>query len=164
MANLLAKFAGRICEVLLPIKHDIFLGSERSSVAICTLSSMDLLEEIGRSSMISNIALAGRLLSENKGIETLIRHALEHRDLRYIVLCGNDTKGHLPGQALLALHKDGIYANGRIVGAMGKEPVLEGITKEEVEEFRKRISLVDLIGNKDIKEISSKVASLVRAS
>ncbi|MFQ5920500.1 MAG: tetrahydromethanopterin S-methyltransferase subunit A [Nitrososphaerales archaeon] len=164
MANLLARFAGKVCEVLLPVKHDIFLGSERSSVAVCTLSSIDLLGEISRSKpLMKQIALAGRLFSENKGIEKLIRRVLEHRELRYIVLCGSDTKAHLPGQSLLALVKNGIDANGRIVGAKGKDPVLEDVSREEVEEFRRRITIIDLIGSKDIGEISAKVASLVRA-
>lgn len=163
MANLLARFAGKLCEVLLPIKHDVFLG-RGSSVAVCTLSSMDLLEEIGRSEVMESVALAGRLLSENKGIEKMIRYVLEHRDLRYIILCGNDTRGHLPGQALLALHRNGIGQSGRIVGALGSDPVLEEVGREEVEEFRKHASIVDLIGVSDISKISAKVASLIVGS
>jgi len=162
MANLLARFAGKVCEVLLPIKHDIFFGNDRSSVAVCTLSSMDLLEQISRADLMKSIALAARLFSENKGIEKLIKYVLAHSNIKYVVLCGKDTKGHLPGQALLALYKNGIDGDGRIIGAIGKDPVLEGVTKSDVDEFRRRISIIDLV-DKDIKEISSKVASLVTA-
>jgi tetrahydromethanopterin S-methyltransferase subunit A len=163
MANLLARFAGKVCEVLLPIKHDIFFGNESSSVAVCTLSSMDLLEQIARSNIMNNIALAARLFSENKGIEKLIKYVLEHSNIKHIVLCGKDTKGHLPGQALLALYKNGIDDNGRIIGALGKDPMLEDLPKNNVEEFRRRANMIDLIGVKDINEIFSKVTSLVNA-
>lgn len=161
MANLLARFAGKLCEVLLPIKHDIFFGNNRSSIALCTLSSIDLLEQIAKSDLMKNITLAARLFSENKGIEKLIRYVLEHPNVTHIVLCGNDTKGHLPRQALLALYKNGIDNYGRIIGAIGKDPVLEGVSKNDIDKFRRRVRIIDLVGIKDISEISSKVASLV---
>ncbi len=163
MANLLARFAGKVCEMLLPIKHDIFFGNKKSSVAICTLSSMDLLEQIAKSEIMNSIALAARLFSENKGIEKLIKYVLKHENIRHIVLCGKDTKGHFPGQALLTLHKNGIDDHGRIVGAFGKDPVIDNVTKEQVDTFRRHINIIDLVGITDINEVSIKVASLVQA-
>ena len=162
MANLLARFAGKVCELLLPIKHDIFFGNEKFGIAVCTLSSMDLLEQISRSEIMKNTALAARLFSENNGIEKLIEYVLEHSNIKYIVLCGKDTKGHLPGQALLALYKNGIDNNGRIIGALGRDPILEDVTKNSVDEFRKRINMIDLVGITDIEEIANKVSNLVK--
>ena len=46
----------------------------------------------------------------------------------FLILCGMDTQrkvGHLPGQSLLALGKNGIGDRSRIVGAKGKRPVSE---------------------------------------
>lgn len=160
MANILARFAGKLCEVFLPVKHDIFAGNEISGVAVCTLSSIGLLERIARSELMNDIALAGRMFSENTGIATMIRYVLQHPNLHHIILCGKDTKGHLPGQALLALHRNGIDSNYKIIGALGKDPVLEGLTETEVNKFRQRISLVDLIGVTDIDEIYNKIKSL----
>ncbi len=161
MANLFARFAGKVCEVLLPIKRDIFFGNERSKIALCTLSSMDILGQVSKSDLMNNVALAARLFSENNGIEKLIKYVSEHQNIKYIVLCGKDTKGHLPGQALLALCKNGIDANGRIIAALGKDPVLENVTKSAVDQFRKHVQIIDLIGTTDINKISSKVTSLV---
>jgi tetrahydromethanopterin S-methyltransferase subunit A len=161
MANLLAKFAGKVCEVLLPVKHDIFYGNVNSSVAICTLSSIKLLEQISKLELLNEIAIAARLFSENKGIETLIRYVLEHRKIKYIVLCGIDTKGHLSGQALLALKKNGVDAKGRIIGARGKDPVLE-LTQNEIDEFRKHVILIDLIGTTEISKIAEEIINLSR--
>ena len=163
MANLLARFAGKVCEVLLPIKHDIFFGNEQSSIAVCTLSSIELLEHISKSNMMNDIALAARLFSESKGIEKLIEYVLQNPNIKYIVLCGKDTKGHLPGQALLALYKNGIDSGGRIIDARGKDPVIKTVTKNSVDEFRKCTKLIDLVGVTDIEKISSKVATLVKA-
>jgi len=163
MTNILARFAGKLCEVLLPIKHDIFFGNEKSSVAVCTLSSIDLLEQISKSYLMSSIALVARLFSENKGIEKLIEYVLEHPNIKHIILCGKDTKGHIPGQALLALYKNGIDGKGRIIGALGKDPVIEDLTKSNIDEFRRRINIIDLVGITDINEVSIRVASLAKA-
>lgn len=162
MVNIIAEFAGKICEVLLPIKHDMFFGSEQSKVAVCTLASMDLLERIAKSDLMHSIALVARLFSENKGIEKLINYVLGHTNIKYIILCGKDTKGHLPGQALLALYKNGIDGNDRIIGAVGKDPVLEVISKHNVDTFRNSVNIIDLVGVIDIKEISSKVSNFVK--
>jgi len=163
MTNILARFAGKLCEVLLPIKHDIFFGNEKSSVAVCTLSSIDLLEQISKSYLMSSIVLVARLFSENKGIEKLIEYVLEHPNIKHIILCGKDTKGHIPGQALLALYKNGIDGKGRIIGALGKDPVIEDLTKSNIDEFRRRINIIDLVGITDINEVSIRVASLAKA-
>lgn len=109
--------AGRICEVLIPIKHEYYMGQGKR-IAICTLSNMHLLQSIARTDDIMNrILIVGRLLSENKGIDTLVRFTLKHPELRYIIVCGKDVKGHQSGQALLSLHKNGTDKDSRIIGA-----------------------------------------------
>ncbi len=162
MVNIIAELAGKICEVLLPIKHDMFFGSEQSNVAVCTLSSLDLLEQISKSDLMNSIALVARLFSENKGIEKMINYVLEHTNIKYIILCGKDTKGHLPGQALLTLYRNGIDGNGRILGALGKDPVLQDVSKHNVDTFRNIVNIIDLVGVADIDEISNKVSTLVK--
>ena len=52
-----------------PIKHEYHVG-EGKTVAICTLSSIDLLETIATNTdIMSRILVVGRLLSENRGID-----------------------------------------------------------------------------------------------
>jgi tetrahydromethanopterin S-methyltransferase subunit A len=64
--------AGKLCKALIPIKHEYYIGNGKCT-AICTLSSIDLLENISKSVAIMNrILIVGRLLSENKGIETIV--------------------------------------------------------------------------------------------
>jgi tetrahydromethanopterin S-methyltransferase subunit A len=116
--------AGKVCEAVLPIKHEYYIGRGKE-LAICTLSSIGLLEQISKSEIMDKVVLAGRLLSENKGIDTMIKFTLEHPALERIIVCGQDVKGHKAGQALLSLYKNGIDKNGRIIGATGPYPTLE---------------------------------------
>ncbi len=159
MTGLKNKFndaAGKVCEALIPVKHETFAGRGKE-VAICTLGSIDLLEEISRSKLMDRIAMAGRLLSENKGIDAIIRYAAGHLELRRIVLCGQEVRGHLAGQALLVLHKNGVDKNNRIIGAKGPYPVLES-PKAQITSFRKQVAIDDLVGVTDLESIAPLVA------
>ncbi len=143
--------AGKVCEAVLPIKHEYYIGRGKE-LAICTLSSVDLLEEISKSDIMSKLAIAGRLLSENRGIDAMIRFTVEHPDLRLIIVCGKEVKGHRAGQALLALARNGIDTDGRIIGAQGPYPILKS-PAGDVRDFRRRVEIMDMIGNDDIEKI-----------
>jgi tetrahydromethanopterin S-methyltransferase subunit A len=148
--------AGKICEAVLPIKHEYYLG-KGDEMAICTLGSIDLLEKISKSDMMERTAIAGRLLSENNGIDAMIRFTLGHPKLRRIIVCGRDVRGHRPGQALLSLHKNGVDAGGRIIGAAAPYPTLQS-SQADVDAFRKQIAILDMTGTVDIAKIAGLVA------
>lgn len=142
--------AGRICEAVIPVRQEFFVGRGREA-AICTLASMRLLREIScRQDIMNKVAIAGRLLSENRGIDAIIAFAVSHPDLRRIIVCGRDSKGHRAGQALLALHRNGTGPGGRIIGALGPYPLLKS-PAPDIEAFRKqvRITTLDLEGAPD---------------
>jgi tetrahydromethanopterin S-methyltransferase subunit A len=145
--RLFANAIGKICEALIPIKHEYYIG-KGESIAICTLSSIDLLEEISNSVDIMNrILIVGRLLSENEGIDTIIKFVLDHSGLQHIIICGKEVKGHQAGQALISLYKNGMNNDGRIIGAKGPYPLLRS-SQKDIEEFRKQI-----IRFSDLREI-----------
>ena len=144
--------AGKLCQALLPIKHEYYLGGG-NTVAICTLSSIDLLETVSRSSLMNKVLIAGRLLSENKGIDTVISFAIKHPELKRLVLCGKEVKGHRAGQALVALTINGMDAFGRIIGAHSPNPVLMS-SLLDVEIFRHQVQIINLIGVVDIAKIA----------
>ncbi len=153
--------AGKICEVMLPIRDTVHIG-KGSSIAVCTLASMDLLKSIAEDEYImQRIAIVGRLLSENKGIDMLVNYIVEHKEIRYLVLCGNDPKGHYPGQALLALYKNGMNNYGRIIGAIGKDPIVS-VSMDKIDEFRNRINVIDMIGVRDKEKVRTCIESLLR--
>ena len=163
--KLLEDIAGKICETLIPIKHEYYIGRRGREIAICTLSSIHLLENICKSSeVMDKILVVGRLLSENKGIDTIIKFTLSHPELRYIIVCGKEVRGHQAGQALLSLYENGIINNNDnntgsmfIVGAKGPYPVLRS-SWEDVNAFRKQITKIyNLIGISDIEQIKKQI-------
>ncbi len=150
--NSLQTAAGKICEIVLPIRLSYALGNGET-IAICTLSDMSLLKEIvSRNDIMRKLSLVGRLLSENRGIDNILETVHNHPHLRYLILCGRDGKGHLPGQALISLYNYGTRENGYIVGARGSNPKLKS-SKEVISSFRSNIEIVDLIGSRDILQL-----------
>jgi tetrahydromethanopterin S-methyltransferase subunit A len=144
--------AGKVCEALLPINQEYYLGAGEA-VAICTLSSIDLLEAIARSSLMNKLVITGRLLSENKGIDAIVAFAMKHPELKLILICGKEVKGHRAGQALMALASNGVDSSGRIIGAVGPNPIIISCALD-VEIFRRQIEIIDLIGTVDIGKIA----------
>ena len=144
--------AGRLCKALLPIKHEYYLGAGKA-VAICTLSSIDLLQTIGKSDLINRILIAGRLLSENKGIDAIIDFTMKHPNLKQIIVCGKEVRGHRAGQALLALASNGMDSSGRIIGAVGPNPILT-LPLQDVDIFRHQVEITDMVGTVDIGKIA----------
>lgn len=144
--------AGKICKALVPIKHEYYVGSGKA-VAICTLSSIGLLEMISRSYLMNNVLIAGRLLSENKGIDAMIAFTIKHPELKRILICGKEVKGHRAGQALLALASNGMDLSGRIIGAASPNPTVT-LRAQEVHTFRRQVQIIDLIGTVDIGRIA----------
>ena len=148
--------AGKMCEAVIPVKHERFEGGGKK-VAICTLGSIDLLEAISASPLMGQVAIAGRLLSENKGIDAIIQFAMSHPDLKRIILCGKEVRGHNAGQALLSLHKNGVDSDGRIVGAKGPYPSVRS-PREMVDRFRKQVGIIDMVGVTDLGRIALSIA------
>ena len=144
--------AGRLCKVLLPIRHEYYLGAGKA-VAICTLSSIDLLQTIGKSDLINRILIAGRLLSENKGIDAIIDFAVKHPNLKRMIVCGKEVRGHRAGQALLALASNGMDSSGRIIGAVGPNAIVT-LPRQDVDIFRHQVIINDMIGTVDIGKIA----------
>ena len=100
--------------------------------------------------------VVGRLLSENRGIDILIKFAIKYPDLRYIIVCANEVKGDKSGQALLSLHRNGTNKNGRIIGAIGTNPFLT-CSQTDIEPFRTQTEIYNLIVSKDMQIIKAQL-------
>ena len=144
--------AGRLCKALLPIKDEYYFGAGKA-VAICTLSSIDLLQNILKSDLMNRIVIAGRLLSENKGIDEIIAFTVKHPNLKRMIVCGKEVRGHRAGQALLALANNGMDSSGRIIGAVGPNPIVT-LSQQDVDIFRHQVEINDMIGTVDIGKIA----------
>ena len=102
--------------------------------------------------------IAGRLLSENKGIDVMIDFSINHPELNRIILCGKEVKGHRAGQALLALARNGVDTSNRIIGAAGPNPIITR-SMQDVEIFRHQVQVIDSIGTVDIDTIAQLLVS-----
>ncbi|MDA8259191.1 MAG: tetrahydromethanopterin S-methyltransferase subunit A [Betaproteobacteria bacterium] len=143
-----------------PLPGDYRVMRFRAPVAVCTLNSDDLVPRL-TAARPSGLAIVGSLHTENLGIEHLIRNLLPDPHVRFLVVCGEDTRkaiGHLPGQSLVSLIREGVDESGRIRGAQGKRPILKNVSRAQVETFRRRLQAVDLIGTTDLETIAGRIA------
>ncbi|MGB9002392.1 MAG: tetrahydromethanopterin S-methyltransferase subunit A [Nitrosotalea sp.] len=155
--NPIAEMVGELCKILLPIEDRIYFGNSESSVAVCTLSSMELLGKIVNSTLMVQVNIAGRLLSENKGIDLLVRHVISDGKICTIILCGKDTVGHRPGHSLLCLYQNGIDRDGRIIGSQSPDPILS-LTNGEVKRFQNQVRIIDKIGETEISNLGPEIS------
>ena len=150
---------GICCYHLLPIEQEYYMGKGKI-IAICTLASLDLLKEIkNNNEIMEKISIVGRLLSENKGIDEIIKFTKKNTLLKYILVCGEDVKGHLPGQTLISLKENGIDINKRIMKPSGAYPFLTCST-HDVESFRNQVNIINKKGLKDINKIKDIVLNI----
>jgi tetrahydromethanopterin S-methyltransferase subunit A len=128
-------------------------------VAVCTLNTEELVDPLA-AAVPDAVAIAGTLQTENLGIERIITNVLANPSIRFVIVCGEDSRkaiGHLPGQSLVALARNGVNDDLRIINAKGKRPVLRNLEPAAIEYFRKTVEVIDLIGNTNVKELSAAV-------
>jgi tetrahydromethanopterin S-methyltransferase subunit A len=93
-----------------------------------------------------SIAIYGPLKTENIGIEKIIANIISNPFIRYVILCGEDIRGHRSGASLVALHKNGIDQNHRIIDAPGAIPYIENLHQEAIKRFQDQLTIINLIG------------------
>ena len=138
------------------IVGDVVFGGAESPVAVCTLASRSLLAELaGR----SEIAVAGRVFTENVGIERMVANLAAFDRVRFLIVCGRETR-HRVGETILALHKHGLDRTGRVIGSPAPEPLLPNLTPDELSRFQRRVAVLDLIGETDPAVILARARDL----
>lgn len=152
--NTLDYVFGEVCKVLLPIPEEVYFGNQKSNIAVCTLSSINLLKEISTSDLLDNVAIVGRLLSENKGIDSIIKFVNSNKNINTIILCGKEVWGHKAGHSLLELYKNGIDDDGRIINSTSPDPIISS-SNEDVNTFRNQVNIINKIGETDSIQIKN---------
>jgi len=127
-----------------PVRGDYTVGNPESGVAVVTLASQ---------LRVKSAAISGPCKTENLGIEKIVANVISNCSIRFLLLCGVESKGHLPGNTLLALHRNGLDEQGRIVGSKGAIPFIQNLPPEAVRRFQKQVELIDRIGLEDEEEI-----------
>ncbi len=85
---------------------------------------------------------------------------ISNPNIRFLILCGSEIMGHVTGQSLEALYKNGVK-EGRIIDAKGAIPFIENLNEEHLERFQKQVELISIINNEDVSAISAKVKELI---
>ena len=134
-----------------PLPGDYRVLRFQAPVAVCTLNSDALTETLARRQP-EGLAIVGGLRTENLGIEHLMRNVLANPNIRFLIVCGEDTRraiGHLPGQSLLSLLDKGVDEKHRIIDARGKRPLLKNVSTAQIAAFRRQVTALDHIGEHD---------------
>jgi tetrahydromethanopterin S-methyltransferase subunit A len=140
------------------IAGEYVVGDPDAPVSVCTLTSEKMVEPMAQ---VAGVAIAGQVFTANLGIERIVTNVTANPSIRFLLLCGKDSKIFRSGQSLAALADNGVDTQGRIVGAAGYEPVLPELSTPLIEQFREQIELVDRIGDDDIEALRNDIAELV---
>ena len=125
-------------------------GNDASPVAVMIILNTDgdkvprEIESLVRAGIESGAALSGTVQTENIGFEKIICNITANPNIRYLILGGPESEGHLTGEAMKLLLKNGVDEKMRIIGSESPHPFLYNLSKEMVERFKKQITLIDL--------------------
>lgn len=133
-------------------------GNDFSPVAVAIILNRDAdkipheIEKLVRTGIESGAALSGTVQTENIGFEKIVCNIVANPNIRYIILGGPESEGHLTGEALKALVQNGVDEKKRIKESSSPHPFLFNIPMEAIDRFRKQLTLVDLQfeGNPDV--------------
>jgi len=133
-------------EIIWPKEPGNYKLGKGIHIAIAELgdSRFDIPEEL--------YAIKGSIFTPNEGIVRLVRNVVSNPNIKYLVLVGEDVPGFWPGQALICLKKNGVDRDSRIIGAKGYMPYVKRLSASEIEEFRKRVEIIDLRG-RELRDI-----------
>jgi len=137
------------------VQGDFHTGDAKSPVAVITMGSH--LDE--QAICNAGAAIAGSCKTENLGLEKVIANVISNPNIRFVLTCGTEVKGHLSGQSLIALHQNGVDG-GKIVGSKGAIPFIENLTVDHIKRFQEQVEIVDIMESEDIGAISSKINEL----
>lgn len=131
-----------------PVRGDYQVGNANAGVAVVTLASPIFPK---------GAAICGQCKTENLGVEKIVANVISNCNIRFLILCGVESKGHLPGNTILALHKNGIDEQGRIIGSRGAIPFIQNLPAEAIARFQSQVELVDCIGLEDTGQIEEQI-------
>ena len=137
------------------VKGDFHSGDANSCVAVVTMGSH--LDEQGICD--AGAAMCGSCKTENLGLEKVIANYIANPNIRFMLCCGTEVKGHLAGQTMIALHKGGVK-EGRVVGAEGAIPFIENLNDAAIKRFQEQIEVVNIMESEDVNTIKAKINEL----
>ena len=125
-------------------------GNDFSPVAVAIILNTDAdkipveLEYLVRAGIETGAALSGTVQTENIGFEKIVCNIIGNPNIRYLIVGGPESAGHLTGEALKALISNGVDEKKRIIGTDAPHPFLFNLSVQMIERFREQLSLIDL--------------------
>lgn len=113
-----------------PEKGRYIRGNDFSPVIVVVILSREEekipaeIEKLVRVGVESGAALSGTVQTENIGFEKIICNVIANPNIRYAVLTGPESEGHLTGEAFKALLNNGVDERKRIIGTDAPHPLL----------------------------------------
>jgi tetrahydromethanopterin S-methyltransferase subunit A len=145
-------------------------GNDFSPVAVAIILNTDAdkipveLEYLVRAGIETGAALSGTVQTENIGFEKIVCNIIGNPNIRYLIVGGPESEGHLTGEALKALIFNGVDEKKRIIGTDAPHPFLFNLSVQMIERFRKQLSLIDLQFEADPNLIQKAVWSCYQES
>jgi tetrahydromethanopterin S-methyltransferase subunit A len=103
--------------------------------------------------------MCGSCKTENLGLEKVIANIVANPNIRFMLCVGTEVKGHLAGQTMIALHKNGVK-EGRVVGAEGAIPFIENLKDDAIKRFQEQVECVNIMEAEDLNTIKAKMNEL----
>jgi tetrahydromethanopterin S-methyltransferase subunit A len=133
-------------------------GNDGSPVVVAIVLNCDAdkipseIESLVRAGIESGAALSGTVQTENIGFEKIVCNIVANPNIRYMIVGGPESEGHLTGEALKSLILYGVDKKMRIMETSAPHPFLYNLPMKLIERFRKQLSLIDLQfeGNPDL--------------
>jgi len=131
-----------------PWSGEFITGDPSSPVAVVTLAKeLHLPGE--------KVAIHGKMKTENLGIEKVMANVISNPNIRFVIVFGEEIRGHRAGGSLLALHEHGLDELRKIRNAPGAVPYIENLNDEAVARFREQVEMIDLLNITDIDMLQS---------
>ncbi len=133
------------------------VGNPQSPVAVCTEATVE-----GINIDLKKVAIIGKCVTENIGIEKVVKNIVANPNIRFLILCGKKSHGHDVGQTLISLQKNGVDKEMKVVGSTGSIPVVKHLSLDEVSRFHKQILPIDLQGEISENKISFEIEKCLK--
>jgi tetrahydromethanopterin S-methyltransferase subunit A len=137
------------------VKGEYESGNPENPVAVTTCGS----HVKGAAQLAAGAAITGPHKTENLGIEKIVANIISNPNIRFLLVTGAEVKGHIAGEAIIMLHKNGLKDN-RIVGSTGAIPYIENLPDDAVKRFQAQITISEMMGIENEGAIIARVKEL----
>jgi tetrahydromethanopterin S-methyltransferase subunit A len=94
----------------------------------------------------TGVAIVGFVRTANVGVEKVIANIVANPNIRWVIVFGRESEGHMPGQTLVSVRQNGINKQGKVIGSKGLTPYLLNLPKKAIDRFRSQVQVIDAIG------------------